>query len=77
MIDDDPSRRPTSDDADEGAAVVPAPADANPGVPRSAVEELADRELAALDEQPIAAHAEAYARIHAALQRELVEIDGA
>jgi hypothetical protein len=41
------------------------------------IEELAARELGALDGAPLAAHAEAYSRVHAALQRELAEIDSA
>lgn len=36
-----------------------------------------ERELAELETLPLADHADAYARIHATLNRELAEIDGA
>ncbi|WP_375493471.1 hypothetical protein [uncultured Jatrophihabitans sp.] len=60
----------------QGAAPQAETLDAKPAAHADLVER-ADAELSSLDELPLAAHPEVYARIHETLNRELADIDGA
>ncbi len=74
MIDD--AVTPANADSHEPATQSPA----NTGPITDAASGVAvrvERELAELEKLPLVDHADAYARIHATLDRELAEIDGA